>query len=71
MTATGGTFANGSLVAPENTTVTEQLTVTETNMVTLDMKGAEDGTNAGISFLGIALHPEKIRYPALKRRIMV
>ena len=66
MTATGGTFANGSLVAPENTTVTEQLTVTETNMVTLDMKGAEDGTNAGISFLGIALHPEKNKVSSIK-----
>lgn len=60
MTAQGGTFEDGLLIAEADTRVTNQLTVTEENMITLFMTGTKSGYTAGVSFLGIAKHNEEL-----------
>lgn len=60
MTVQGGSFEGGLLIAGANTTVTNQLTVAEENMVTFFMTGAISGNTAGISFLGIAKHRDEL-----------
>ena len=60
MSVQGGSFEGGLLIAGANTTVTNQLTVAEENMVTFFMLCAISGNTAGISFLGIAKHRDEL-----------